>query len=64
MLRGPRYTSGSHLGLGKNIDISRINTVTLKTKINILIFNTDVQLNCWLCFFVVFGFCTEPKLLR
>ena len=36
---GPRYTSGSHLGLGENVDTSRQNKVTLiKTKIIILIF--------------------------
>ena len=36
---GPRYPSGSYLGLRENVDILSQNTVTLiKTKINSLIF--------------------------
>ena len=49
---GPRYTSGSYLELGENIDIPRQNTVT-PIKAKIISCNTDIQLNCWLCFFVV-----------
>ena len=55
--RGPRYTSGNHLGLRENIDISGQKTVkNLFFNIRkIICCNNDVQLNRWLCFFCCFS---------